>query len=134
MSPVNSLIELHDSKVSAIARRGAFICVDFTPAYFHWSAGQPGRDPGSGWIQDATLWFEDAEVTGLVPELPCDVFEGELRAGAQVHSNLIPVPFQSRESVKLLVRFSPECRVAVCGSSAWLDLLGDPRYVDEFRP
>ncbi len=131
---MNSLIELHDSTLSAIAQRGAFTSVDFKPAYFHWSAGQPGRDPGEGWVQDATLWFEDAAIVGVVPELPCDVLDGELRVGEQMHSNEIPVPFQSREPVKLLVRFSPDGRVNIRGSTAWLELLGEPRYVDKFRP
>ncbi len=131
---MNSALELHDSRVSAIARRGAFVCVDFTPAYFHRSPGQPGRDPGEGWIQDATLWFEEAEITGLSPELPAEVADGELRAGADVHSNTVPVPFESAEPVELLLTFAQEHGVSVIGRGAWLELLGDPRYVDEFRP
>jgi hypothetical protein len=80
------------------------------------------------------LWFEDAEITGVVPELPCAICDGELRVGDHVHSNEIPVPFQSSEPVQLLVRFSPDDQVSIGGSTAWLELLGDPRYVDEFDP
>jgi hypothetical protein len=129
---MNSLLELHDSRLAGIIRRGAFVCVNFTPAYFHWSAGQPGRDPGEGWVQDATLWFDGAEIVGLIPESPCDIVDGELRVGGEVHLNAVPVPFKSAGSATILMSFSPEHRVAVSGSKAWLELLGDPKFVDEF--
>jgi hypothetical protein len=131
---MNSALELHDSKIAAITRRGLFVCVDFKPAYFHWSPGQPGRDPGEGWNQDARLWLEEAELIGLGPELPAEVMDGELKVGTDVHSNTVPVPFHSVEPVELLLAFSQERRVSVIGRGAWLELVGDPRYVDEFRP
>jgi hypothetical protein len=131
---VTSILELHDSQVAGITRRGAFVCVDFVPGYFHWSAGQPGRDPGTGWTQEATLWFSEPEITGAIPDLPCEAQDGELRAGADIYPNSIPVPFDTPERVELLMVFSPEQRVSVVGSGGWLELLGDPKFVDDFCP
>ena len=38
------------------------------------------------------------------------------------------------DSVKLHVMFYPGCDVFVTGTSVRLELLGEPRYVEDFKP
>lgn len=131
---VNSLIELHDSVVSAMAEHSGSIAVTFSPAYFHRSPGQPGIDPGSGWIQDSILWLGEGVLSGTLPDFPCAITDGELSLGPEVHRNGIPVPLARHAIVTLRVVFYGDCKVHIRGKSARVELLGDPRYVDEFRP
>ncbi len=131
---MNSSIELHDSVVSAIASSGYWVTVTFTPAYFHKSPGQPGINPGSGWIQDAVLWVRDAVVGGKLPDFPCTITDGELTLGVHVHPNTIPVPLARHDMVTLRVVFYPGGEALIKGKSVRLELLGEPRYVDEFHP
>ena len=84
---MNTLIELHDSRVSAVAWDGDLLVVSLTPAYLHKSNGQPEIDPGTGWTQNARLLIGGASLVGDLPELPCDLWDGELTFGGEIHSN-----------------------------------------------
>ncbi len=129
---MNSLIELHDSRVADIGRTDGTVIVHFLPAYLHKSEGRPGVDPGSGWVQEARLIFADATAKGNIPDLPCDVMDGELVVGAERHSNKIPVPLLVASHSELRLIFDSSHTVPVTGSSVRLELLGEPKYVEEF--
>jgi len=131
---VNSAIELHDSVIGSIEPDGCWGVVSFTPAYFHWSEGQPGVDMGTGWVQDAKLWIGDAVVAGELPDLPCSITDGDLSLGLHAYPNDIPVPLDRHDIVELRVAFYPGCEIQIRGTSIRLELLGEPRYVEEFRP
>src|SRR5688500_14560382 len=102
---MNTVIELHDTKVAEIVARQGTVTVHFLPAYLHKSEGRPGFDAGTGWVQDARLVFEDAFVSGRFPNLPCDVMEGELLVGAEHHDNSIPVPLEVAAPSELRLTF-----------------------------
>src|SRR5207249_3264944 len=92
---MNTLIELHDSCVALVSKESDTVIVRFAPAYVHKSEGCPGVDPGTGWIQDAVLVVGEALVRGTIPALPCDVADGELTVGDQLHPNAIPLPLDT---------------------------------------
>jgi len=131
---VNIIIELHDSTVAEIAKRDGTVVVHFVPAYLHKSEGRPGFDSGTGWVQDARLIFADASVSGGFPDLPCDVMDGELVVGRERHDNKIPVPLEVTEPTELRLIFDSKQTVTVTGRGVRLELFGEPRYVEEFKP
>jgi hypothetical protein len=55
---MNSLIELHDSRVSNVTRGAGTVTIRFDPPYLHNSEGRPAVDPGTGWIQKHVEDFE----------------------------------------------------------------------------
>ena len=52
---MNTVIEIHDSRVTEISNRNGTVIVHFQPTYLHKSEGRPGLDAGTGWVQEARL-------------------------------------------------------------------------------
>ena len=132
LAPVNSIIELHDSTVAEFATLDGAVIVHFLPAYLHKSEGRPGVDSGTGWVQEARLIFADASASGISPELPCDAIDGELVVGEERHDNEIPVPLEVTAPAQLRLIFDSIHTVTVKGRGVRLELLGEPRYVEDF--
>lgn len=128
---LNRMIELHDSEVVSIAEVGSQLVI-LLRAYVHQSAGRPGRDAGTGWVQAAALTLAHGEVEGDWPELPADIFNGDLLIDGRLLENEIPIPFEHLGQIVLRVELAPACSLAVRGSGAVLTLLGEPVYVEEF--
>jgi hypothetical protein len=131
---MNTLIELHDSKVAEIGERNGTVSVHFIPAYLHKSEGRPGVDCGTGWVQEARLIFADAAASGDFPSLPCDVMDGEFVVGAERHDNEIPVPLAVTARIELRLVFDSIHTVTVKARRVRLELLGEPKYVEDFKP
>jgi hypothetical protein len=129
---MNISIELHDSCVSDVARGSGTVTVRFAPAYVHKSEGCPGVDPGTGWIQDAALVVDEGALRGTIPDLPCDISDGELKVGDQLHPNAIPLPLDTVEALELKILFVSGDAVVISGRGARLELLGESKYVEDF--
>lgn len=80
------------------------------------------------------LILHDASVSGDLPDLPCAVMGGELVVGGARHDNSMPVPFEAAECVELRLIFDEMHSATVAGRGVRLELLGEARYVEEFRP
>lgn len=107
----------------------------FSPAYIHQSEGVPLRDAGSGWLQEATLCIHGAKVEGEFSEFPIDLGSGRLQIGSNILENEIPVPLHRTEAVELRLESKWQGRVVIfVGHGVELELIGEPKYVDEFRP
>jgi microsomal dipeptidase-like Zn-dependent dipeptidase len=119
---MNTLIELHDSKVTEIGERNGMVSVHFLPAYLHKSEGRPELDHGTGWVQEARLIFAGAAASGDFPGLPCDVMDGELVIGAERHDNEIPVPLAVTAHTELRLVFDSIHTVRVTGRGVRLEL------------
>jgi len=132
-STVNTIIEIHDSTIAAIARVGATVVVHFQPAYLHKSEGRPGVDPGTGWVQEVRLIFADAAISGDWPELPCDVMDGEMTVGGERYPNWIPVPFATPKLAELRLVCDDFHTVTVEGRGVTLELIGEPRFIEEVK-
>src|SRR5215469_15090319 len=98
---MNSVIEIHDSRVAEISQCDGTVTVHFRPAYLHKSEGRPAVDSGTGWVQEARLVFSKASVIGNFPEWPCDIMDGEIILGGERHCNLIPVPLDVAKVTEL---------------------------------
>jgi hypothetical protein len=130
---VNTIIELHDSKVAELVTRDGAVIVHFLQAYLHKSEGRPGVDSGTGWVQEARLVLEGGSVSGIFPELPCDVVDGELVVGTHRHDNEIPVPLDVTAPAQLHLIFGSVHKVTVAANGVRLELLGEPKYVEDFQ-
>jgi hypothetical protein len=130
---MNSLIELHDSEVGALAEVGEQVILFFSGAYVHRSPGRPARDSGTGWWQAAALVFAEASVEGEAPQWPAEIWTGELILDGQGSRSMIPIPFVHPGEVALRLHLSSPAEITIRGRGATLTLLGEPEYVEEFR-
>jgi hypothetical protein len=132
----NRAIEIHDSVLAEISFSQGEAQLYFSSAYIHQSEGVPLRDAGSGWIQKAILRIHDARVEGIFSQFPLDLWDGQIQMGENILDNEIPVPLRHQGTFKLRLEAWPQEKevVTFTGSSAELELLGEPEYIEEFRP
>ena len=130
---MNSIIEIHDSTLTSVTAVGRALVISFGPAYVHQSAGRPGRDDGSGWLQDLDLVIADAVVESLPLELPAGFSDGMFSVGGRLEENVIPLPLAV--SGEVLFSALTDCveRLVVRGSGASIVPRGGLRFVEEFR-
>lgn len=125
-------IEFHDSTLdSIIAAESGGVILHFSSAYIHKSQGEPGRDAGSGWVQEARIHVLGAAVAGALLELPCDLRDGELQVDGELFQ-LLPIPFDRHGSIQ----FDLECmpmgsKIRITGAGLRLEMLGVATYVEE---
>ncbi len=125
-------VELHDSCIRAITVDGADVTVRFGPAYVHISAGKPGVDLGSGWVQDLDLSFTDATLTSEIGDFPRDLDDGEVSLGGVTHKNLVPLPLDFHGDVSFVAYSIRGERLSIHGTAAKIVLHGEPTYVEQF--
>jgi len=128
----NSVIELHDSKVASIRQVDRSVVCDFAEAYTHKSVGRPGYDAGTGWVQPVQLVFEDAELSGDLPEFPDTIWQGEFRLNGADQHGMIPVPFLNCLESQMDLKFDEVHSVSIRGKTTSLRLVGEARFVEEF--
>jgi hypothetical protein len=130
----NRAIEIHDSTLDAISVRDGEAVLHFPCVYIHESMETPGLDAGSGWVQQARLRISDAVVTKSFSTFPADLLDGHITLGDTVLNNEIPIPLVHKGNVELRLESWNDEMVLITGSSAELELIGEPKYVEEFRP
>ncbi|MGD0791362.1 MAG: hypothetical protein ABR920_06290 [Terriglobales bacterium] len=114
--------------------------IHFPSVYIHQSEGRLFEDAGTGWTQEAVLRITDAQVDGAFSAAlqvwGGDIVylsDGSLRMGDVISDNLIPIPLRITTDIQLKLESCGET-VEVRGTSAHLELIGEPKYVEEFPP
>ena len=132
----NRAIEIHDSVLAGVSFSQGEARLHFLSVYIHQSEGVPGRDAGGGWVQEAVLRIHDARVEGALSEFPVDLSDGQIQMGNKIVDNEIPVPLHHKGTFELRLQamWQEQGVVSFTGSGAELELLGEPEYVEEFRP
>jgi hypothetical protein len=132
----NRAIEIHDSVLAAISFTQGEAQLHFSSVYIHQSEDVPGRNAGTGWVQKAVLRIHEARVDGSFSEFPVNLTNGQIRMGENVLENEIPVPLHHKGAFELRLQamWQNQVTVSFTGSRAELELLGEPKYVEEFRP
>lgn len=128
----NQAIEIHDSELKSVTVSNGNIVLELSPAYIHMSDGRPGIDPGTGWIQNAVLRVRGDAIAGSMSQLPCDLWDGYLKVNGQISDNLIPIPLDATGDIELHFTSRAGESVQVRGEGITLELLGEPKYVDDF--
>jgi len=124
-------LELHDSRVSHIEWVSGDAVIHFSHAYIHKSKGSPGKDPGTGWSQEAQLVMQGASSEVSLPALPNTISEGYLEVGGIKHE-LIPLPFKRRVRAKLNLIFVDGSHMEIVGDKPFVELFGMPIYLEDF--
>ena len=114
----NRAIEFHDSRLDGISTDSSAVVFHFPAAYINQSAGEPGWDTGSGWVQEARLHIADAQVTGSLAELPCDLWQGERRLDGKLFQ-MLPIPLEHGGTVQLDLECVGSMRVSGTAIRAW---------------
>lgn len=133
----NRIVELHDSRIEKMERRGGNLFIEFSHAYVHESLGIPGVSSGTGWSYRATLILY--QVPGGIPVLnwPFEILDGDLCVGGVEHPNEIPVPFVSSLTIELQLSGLDDTEdwqeIRLTGQGGRLDLKENPRFIEEFR-
>ena len=128
---MNAAIELHDSEVAAVvATPEGGVVVRLAPAYVHRSAGRPGIDAGSGWLQAVELAFASAVIEGPLPELPCELDGGTL-TGVESRG-MVPLPYATDAAVHFEAHTLTGGRISARGRGLTVRAAGEARYVEEF--
>src|SRR5580704_11711537 len=132
----NRVIEIHDSVLAAVSFSHGEAKLHFSSVYIHQSEGVPLRDAGSGWVQEAVLRIFNARAEGAFSEFPVDLTDGQTQMGKNIQDNVIPVPLRHKGAfeLRLQAKWHGQETVSFAGSGAELELLGEPKYVEEFRP
>src|SRR5919197_1583383 len=97
-----SWIEFHDSELISAARSDLEVSI-LLDAYVHrWDDGDPRR--GTGWMQQVRLIVGRA--VGSLPTLaaPAQIADGQIRIGPVSYGNLVPMPIQSQERVRIKIQ------------------------------
>ena len=128
----NQAIEIHDSELASIEASDGNIILKLSPAYIHMSDRRPAIDAGTGWLQDAVIRVRGTAVAGSMSELPCDLWDGYLKLNGELSDNLIPIPLAATGDIELHLTSKAGESVNVRGDSITLELLGEPKYIDDF--
>ena len=126
----NRAIEFHDSRFDGVEREGADLALRFSAGYIHQSEGKPGVDAGSSWVQGLRLLISDASLSGEILGLPCDLWDGSVSLDDQPFDNCVPIPLDYRGRVE--VNLEQDGKLTVIGTRLQVELLGQPKYVEEF--
>lgn len=129
---INSAMEFHDSEVERITQEGDNIRVSFVEVYIHKSEGQPGIDPGTGWVQKAEMLLENASIEGRAPDLPRWLDGGSISVDGKTYDNMVLFPSGLRGDVLLVLDFVSGEKVEISAKGISLSLIGEPKYVEEF--
>lgn len=141
MSVEKRAIEIHDSAFDQITLQDRTAVLHFKQVYIHSSKGNPAVDAGTGWAQEVVIRIGNAKIEGTFSKESREAYrdyahylsDGSLRIDKIVSDNLIPIPLDVEGDIEL----TTECWghvIRVRGTSANLELIGAPEYVEEFRP
>ncbi len=131
---LNRAIEIHDSILASVSILQGLAELHFSRLYIHEADGEPGRDLGTVWVQEAILRISDVDVNGAFSEFPVDLLDGEITIGDCRSENVIPRPPGQSGPFEIRLETWGQEVVTLRGSGAQLELIGKPEYVEEFRP
>ncbi len=123
-------MEFHDSTFDGVERDGNNLALRFSAAYIHQSEGKPGVDAGSGWVQELRFHVSDASQTGVIVDLPCDLWGGSVSLDDKRLENVIPLPLDYRGRVE--IRLEQTTGLTITGTGLRVEVCGKPKYVEEF--
>lgn len=126
--PPNRAIELHDSTLAATRWNGPDLVLSID-AYLHVSEGDPGRDAGTGWIQQAELRLGAATLV-TAPTATAWILDGQIRVREGTFDNMLPLPFSHEGPVEIRLE-GAEGIFHATGADVSVTLLGVPVFVED---
>jgi hypothetical protein len=129
---IKSALEFHDSEVVAVQMEENELHVVLEPAYIHRSAGRPGIDSGSGFLQSAEIVFTDAKFSEK--EGPCSgpIEEGIVTVAGKRYNDMLPLPFTAVGAVSAEFTFESGSVLSINGAGINCFSKGQARFVEEY--
>ncbi len=127
----NAAIELHDSELTALCRETSALVLDLR-ACVHRSHGTPGTDPGTVWIQPASIILPNGRLLGPKPELPCTIIDGDMTTSHRTYDNMIPCPLASQYETTVNLTLSSGQRTQIEADQLTIAFTGDPEFIEDF--
>jgi hypothetical protein len=128
----NQAIEIHDSTLESLTCDAGHVVLGFSAAYIHKSDGRPAIGAGTGWVQRAVLRIHGEIADGSLTKLPCDLMDGCLTLGGEQSGILIPAPLRFSGDTELVLTSEFAESVRICGNQIVLELVGEPKYVEQY--
>ena len=129
----NVAVEIHDSTLERLEWRGCDV-VAVLHAYVHRSAGRPGVDAGTGWVQPLQLHFSKAIATGSTGAIPMELLDGRLILSDETFGSSFPMPLSHVGPSKLELESGNDAKIVIEGEGVTAAFAGPPEYVEEFEP
>jgi len=129
---MNCGLEFHDSRVASINSSGDMVTISFEAAYLHRSAGEPGSDEGTGWLQAGSLEFSSASLLDTPDIGEGRILDGSLRVDGADELHLIPVPFNVIGGIAANFTFNNGYVLRLHAKSSRLTLTSEARFVEDF--
>jgi hypothetical protein len=126
--PPSRAIEMHDSTLTAISWTGPDLVLSLD-AYLQVSDGDPGKDAGAGWTQQAELRLGAATLV-TAPTEPLWISDGKIRVRDHTFADMLLLPFVHEGPVE--IRFEgAEGLFCASGASVSVTLFGTPIFVED---
>lgn len=117
-------IELHDSELSGIERKGRDIHLLFSPAYIH-------RD-GKGWTQEVEIIVREATLEPSRLTLPATVDDGTMHTRLGPYHNLLNIPFAVDGPVKIELELMSGEKVTIEGNGIEHEFKSEAVFVEQY--
>lgn len=131
-------IELHDTYVETIAHEADTVLVRFSEAVLYTRPGNKYPEGSRIWMVPAEMRISAGSIEGKLPSFgdedadECYLSGGTLQCGDEVHKGTIPVPLELGGETELRLQFAWFGSVTVRGTGICLQLLGEPKFLEEF--
>jgi hypothetical protein len=123
-------IEFHDSTLTAITQSADGTAIELAAYVHRWERlGDQWR--GTGWEQPVRMRTESAGGPLIVPALPADISDGELRAEGLTQGDLVPLPFEAPGDFALKLRMVGGGVIDIIGRGLQIEPFGDASFIED---
>jgi hypothetical protein len=86
---------------------------------------------GTGWMQPVRILIRDVGGRSTTPVLPINISDGRLGVGAITHDNLVRLPFNASDAIRLWIQLTNADVVEFMGSRVQIEVVGEARFVED---
>ena len=117
-------VEIHDSKLARIERRGSNVHISLSPAYIH-------RD-GKGWNQEVEIIVHEAVLNFGGVSMPTTLSDGFMQTMLGPYHNLFMIPFEVSGPVVLELEDIDGAKIHVKGNGVSHQFKGEAVFVEDY--
>lgn len=129
----SSSIELAGSEVERVTVDGSTIRVRFARARI--VKTMTGSVERTRWWQKGDMVFEQAELEGELPAMPCVCNGGDIYDNVYTYRDMVPLPLDTRGRTGCRLRFEgTDARLVVSATALRLEMEDVPKYIEHIRP
>ena len=128
----STTIELPGSEIDSIRLEDGKLTVHFSRAYI--IKTMSGSDEQTRWWQAGDLVFEDAELSGELPDCPCVCEGGDVGENVYTYRDMLPFPLDSHGRAHCLLRLKDRQEpLQAVAAGVRLVMEDRPQYIEHVR-